>query len=427
MQHACFVAHCRNAGVGWFTGQRSIQSEFRVANLAIRFASTRGGRQVSRVRTLLSVQGRLWLSRRNRFCVLRGNANAAKRTRHLSMKTFLYPPIEPFDSGFLQVSSLHTIYYEQAGNPTGTPALFLHGGPGGGIEPVNRQFFDPQHYRIILFDQRGSGKSSPHAELRENTTWHLVEDILRLRLHLDIREKMLVFGGSWGSTLALTFAVTHPEMVLALVLRGVFTLRHRELAWFYEGEGADRIFPEAWQEFVEVIPPEERAFQAPPGEQTLGVDQKARLALTEAYYRRLTSANMEERLRAARAWSIWEGRTSHLRAAADVARKFETPEFAEAFARIECHYFMHGGFFERDGWLLEPSQCARLQNIPCTIIQGRYDIVCPFETAWLLKKQLPNAAFVVVEDAGHSAMEPGTQKHLVEATNRYRTLARQTL
>lgn len=338
-------------------------------------------------------------------------------------KDALYPPIEPFDSGYLQVSPLHRIYYEQAGNPSGTPALFLHGGPGGGLEPIHRQFFDPEHYRIILFDQRGSGKSLPHAELKENTTWHLVADIIQLRQHLGISQKMLVFGGSWGSSLALAFAVTHPELVLALVLRGIFTLRHRELAWFYEGHGADRIFPEAWQDFIAPIPPEERVGQRGLQSEQFAPEQIARLPLIHAYYKRLTSPDLAERMRAASAWSIWEGRTSHLHATVDAEGRYGKPDFAEAFARIECHYFVHGGFFERDGWLLEATQCARIRDIPCTIIQGRYDIVCPFETAWLLKNQLPKAAFIVVEDAGHSAMEPGTQRHLVIATDQYRALS----
>jgi proline iminopeptidase len=335
----------------------------------------------------------------------------------------LYPPIEPFDSGYVQVSALHRIYYEQVGNPAGTPALFLHGGPGGGVEPIHRQFFDPEHYRVILFDQRGSGKSLPSAELKENTTWHLVEDIIRLRQHLGISGKMLVFGGSWGSALALAFAVTHPELVLALVLRGIFTLRHRELAWFYEGHGADRVFPEAWQDFIAPIPPSERVAAKTADIERLDSEHAARLPLIHAYYQRLISSDQAERMQAARAWSIWEGRTSYLRATVDAENKYGKPEFAEAFARIECHYFVHGGFFERDGWLLEPSQCSRIRDLPCTIVQGRYDMVCPFETAWLLKNQLPEAIFIIVEDAGHSAMEPGTQRHLVMATDRYRALS----
>ncbi|KAK4535808.1 hypothetical protein CDCA_CDCA06G1833 [Cyanidium caldarium] len=326
----------------------------------------------------------------------------------------LYPPIQPYDTGMLTVSERHRIYYEQCGNPNGQPALSLHGGPGGGSDPKHRRFFDPQHYRIILFDQRGCGRSVPAAELRENTTWHLVEDIGRLRQHLGVTQQMLVFGGSWGSTLALALAETHPEWVSALVLRGVFTLRRRELEWFYEGGGADHIYADAWERFLEVIPPAERHKRqgnAP------GVSD-----LMGAYYRRLTSDDPAVRLAAARAWSTWEAATSHLRSDPDAIAKYSKDRFAEGFARIECHYFVHGGFFERDGWLLEEAQCARIRHLPCVIVQGRYDIVCPFETAWLLKKRLPDAEFFLVEDAGHSAHEPGIEKQLLAATDRLRGL-----
>lgn len=261
-----------------------------------------------------------------------------------------------------------------------------------------RQFFNPQDWRLILFDQRGCGRSTPHAELRENTTWDLVADIERLRTHLGI-ERWLVFGGSWGSTLSLAYAETHPERCTGLILRGIFMLRSLELRWFYQ-EGASYIFPEAWQEYLKPIPKEERG------------------DLMAAYYHRLTSENRQVRLEAARAWAIWEGSTSKLIPDPDVRSKFGREGFAEAFARIECHYFVNGGFFERENQLLEDVQ--RIRQIPTVIVQGRYDVVCPLRSAWELHQAFPESELIVIPDAGHSVSEPGIRSALVEATDRFR-------
>jgi proline iminopeptidase len=309
----------------------------------------------------------------------------------------LYPDIEPYDSGFLQVSPLHRIYYEQCGDPDGKPTVFLHGGPGAGCNAKSRRFFDPARYRIVLFDQRGSGRSTPHAELTDNTTWHLVADIEALRRHLGI-ERWQVFGGSWGSTLALAYAETHPERVTELVLRGIFMLRRWELEWFYQ-TGCDAIFPDAWEEYLKPIPQVERG------------------DLMSAYYRRLTGPDPTERLAAARAWSIWEGATSFLlQDEAHIASSAEDA-FALAFARIESHYFVHGGFFERDDQLLQ--NVARVRGIPAVIVQGRYDIVCPLRSAWDLHRAWPEADLRIVPDAGHSALEPGILHELILATDRF--------
>ena len=310
----------------------------------------------------------------------------------------LYPAIEPYRSGYLQVSELHRVYFEESGNPAGKPAVFLHGGPGAGCSPKARQFFDPAHYRIVLFDQRGCGRSTPHAELADNTTWHLVADMERLREHLGI-ERWLVFGGSWGSTLALAYAQTHPTRVSELVLRGIFTLRRWELEWFYQA-GCDALFPDAWEEYLAAIPPAERG------------------DLISAYHRRLTSPDEATRLAAARAWSVWEGATSFLHPdPAHIASSGED-QFALAFARIECHYFVNAGFFEVDGQLLRDAH--RLRGIPATIVQGRYDVVCPLRSAWDLHCAWPEADLRIVADAGHSAFEPGITHELVQATDRYR-------
>ncbi|MCA1634913.1 MAG: prolyl aminopeptidase [Acidobacteria bacterium] len=313
------------------------------------------------------------------------------------MRTF-YPPIEPYDEGMLPVSPVHTIYYEQCGNPEATPALFLHGGPGGGIVPDYRRFFDPDAYRLVLFDQRGSGQSTPHASLEENTTWDLVSDIERLREHLGI-EKWLVFGGSWGSTLSLAYAQTHPERVRALVLRGIFLCRPKEIRWFYQ-EGASWIFPDVWEQYLEVIPEEERG------------------DMVSAYYRRLTSEDKSVRLEAARAWSVWEGSTSKLLFDYEMIDKFADAEFALAFARIECHYFMNNAFFDTDNYLIE--NAGKIRHIPAVIVQGRYDVVCPIQSAWELHRAWPEAEWKVIPDAGHSATEPGTIAALVEATDRFK-------
>ena len=308
----------------------------------------------------------------------------------------LYPAIEPYRSGYLQVSELHRVYFEESGNPAGKPAVFLHGGPGAGCSPKARQFFDPAHYRIVLFDQRGCGRSTPHAELADNTTWHLVADMERLREHLGI-ERWLVFGGSWGSTLALAYAQTHPTRVSELVLRGIFMLRRWELEWFYQA-GCDALFPDAWEEYLAAIPPAERG------------------DLISAYHRRLTSPDEATRLAAARAWSVWEGATSFLHPdPAHIASSGED-QFALAFARIECHYFVNAGFFEVDGQLLRDAH--RLRGIPATIVQGRYDVVCPLRSAWDLHCAWPEADLRIVADAGHSAFEPGITHELVQATDR---------
>jgi proline iminopeptidase len=309
----------------------------------------------------------------------------------------LYPAIEPYQAGMLPVSDLHTIYYEQSGNPNGKPVVFLHGGPGGGTIPTYRQYFDPEKWRIILFDQRGAGKSTPHAELRDNTTWDLVSDIEKLRSHLQI-DRWVVFGGSWGSTLSLSYSQTHPDRCLGLILRGIFLLRRKEILWFYQ-EGASWIFPDAWEQYLAPIPIEERD------------------DLVSAYYRRLTSDDAETRAIAAKAWSVWEGSTSRLIVDPDLQSKFSQDEFADAFARIECHYFMNRGFFETDDQLLK--NCDRIRHIPTVIVQGRYDVVCPMASAWDLHKALPDAEFIVVQDAGHSMMEPGILSALVDATDRF--------
>lgn len=299
----------------------------------------------------------------------------------------------------LAVSPVHQIYYEQCGKSDGLPVVFLHGGPGGGIIPDYRRFFDPKVYRIILFDQRGSGKSTPHASLEENTTWHLVADIEKLRVQLSI-ERLIVFGGSWGSTLALAYAETHPERVRALILRGIFLCRPKEIQWFYQ-EGASAIYPDVWEHYLKPIPENERD------------------DLVSAYYRRLTSDDHAVRLEAARAWSIWEASTSKLFPDPNLIEEFGEDEFALAFARIECHYFMHNSFFETDNYLIE--NVGKIRHIPAVIVQGRYDVVCPLMSAWELHRAWPEANFQIIPDAGHSAMEPGIRSALVEATDRFRS------
>jgi len=311
----------------------------------------------------------------------------------------LYPEIEPYDSGFLQVSPLHRLYYEQCGNPAGKPVVFLHGGPGAGCNAKSRRFFDPVRYRIVLFDQRGCGRSTPHAELVDNTTWHLVADIERLREHLGI-ERWQVFGGSWGSTLALAYAQTHARRVTELVLRGIFMLRRWELEWFYQDpDGAGALFPDLWEHYIAPLSAEERK------------------DCMRAYYRRLTSDDRKTLLEAARSWSIWEGALSYIKMNQDAVRKYGDPEFAASFARIECHYFVNGGWLERESQLLD--DIPKIRHIPATIVQGRFDIVCPMRTAWALHKAWPEADFRIVPDAGHSAFEPGTTRELIKACDRY--------
>jgi len=307
----------------------------------------------------------------------------------------LYPEIEPHRTGRLRVSPVHELYFEESGNPKGKPVVFLHGGPGGGTEAKHRRYFDPAVYRIVLLDQRGCGKSRPFAELRENTTWDLVADLERLREHLGI-DRWVVFGGSWGSTLALAYAETHPERVKALVLRGIFMLRRSELRWFYQ-EGASHIFPEAWEQYVAVIPPKERS------------------NMMAAYYKRLTSPNKAVRKAAAKAWSVWEGSTSKLYTDPDLVKKFGGGRFADAFARIEAHYFVHGGFLRSDSQLLDDA--VKIAHLPGVIVQGRYDVVCPAASAWALHKRWPNSKLTIVPDAGHSIKEPGILSALVQATD----------
>ena len=310
----------------------------------------------------------------------------------------LYPEIEPYESGYLRVSPVHEIYWEQSGNPNGKPALFVHGGPGAGAGTQSRRFFDPQTYRIIVFDQRGCGRSRPVASLEDNTTWHLVSDMEALRTHLQI-DKWLVFGGSWGSTLALAYAQTNPERVSELVLRGIFLLRHWELQWFYQ-QGASALYPDRYAQYVAAIPEEERH------------------DLIGAFYTRLTSSNYNEQLAVAKAWAIWEAATSFLIANEANINNWGEPDFAIAVSRIECHYFINKGFFDSEDHLLK--NMNRIRHIPGVIVQGRYDVVCPMQSAWELHQRWPEAQFHVTPDAGHSAYEPGNTDALIGATDGFR-------
>lgn len=308
----------------------------------------------------------------------------------------LYPEIEAYDQFYLDVSDGHSLYVEQSGNPDGIPALFLHGGPGAGFESYHRRFFDPQKYHLVLFDQRGAGRSKPHASLKNNTTQKLVEDIENLRKHLGI-EKWLVFGGSWGSTLALVYAQTHPEAVAALVVRGIFMCRPREIEWFYQS-GADRVFPDYWQDYLAPIPEAERG------------------DLVKAFYKRLTSDQPEEQQAAAQAWSVWEGRTASLLGRQDVVDFFSQPDIALAVARIEAHYFVNDAFLAPEQIL---NDIDRIRHIPAVIVQGRYDIICPMDSAWALHQAWPEADFHIIDDAGHAASEPGIIRSLVSATDHF--------
>ncbi|MBV9995936.1 MAG: prolyl aminopeptidase [Caulobacteraceae bacterium] len=307
----------------------------------------------------------------------------------------LFPEVEPFDSGWLSVGGKHEIYYEECGSPLGKPAVVLHGGPGGAINTTMRRFFDPARWRVLLFDQRACGKSRPNASLEDNTTWGLIEDIERLRRRQGV-EKWTVFGGSWGSTLALAYAVCHPERVESLILRGVFLLTERELRWFYQ-DGASMIFPDAWERFAAPIPPAERG------------------DMIGAYHARLTHPDPRIQARAAAAWSQWEGDTISLRGPEARPAKFNETDFAVAFARIECHFFINRGFFPEDGWILK--NAAKISNIPGWIVQGRFDVVTPLEAAWSLSKAWPAARFEVIWDAGHASTEPGIIDALVRATD----------
>lgn len=305
-----------------------------------------------------------------------------------------YPPIEPNRTGFVEVPG-HHLYWEESGNPHGVPVIFLHGGPGSGTEPSHRSYFNPAFYRIILMDQRGCGKSKPHSSLVDNTTWHLVEDIEVLRKHLGL-DKWVVFGGSWGSTLSLAYAETHPSHVLALILRGIFLGRPKELRWFYQF-GAHHIFPDEWEKYLDPIPVSERG------------------DLIQAYYKRLTSPDPAIRKRAASAWSGWEGAALKLIFDPSLFLQFTEDNHADALARVECHYFVNNCFFKTDNWLIE--HVHALKNIPGVIVQGRYDIVCPMESAWELHKAWPAAELEIIKDAGHAASEPGITDALVRATD----------
>ncbi len=309
----------------------------------------------------------------------------------------LYLEIQPYNEFKLQVSDLHTIHVEESGNPEGNSVVFLHGGPGGGIEPVYRRYFNPQKWRIIIFDQRGCGQSTPHAELSENKTWDLIEDIEKIRKYLDI-EKWVVFGGSWGSTLSLSYAIKYPNKCKGLILRGIFMLREQEINWFYQ-EGASYIYPDAWEKYIEPIPKNKRD------------------NLVKAYYEQLTDSNLDIRLKAAKAWSIWEASTSKLIQSEQSLHHFEIDEIADAFARIECHYFINKGFFKTDEWLLENIDTIR--NIPSVIVQGRYDVVCPMQSAWDLHRKWPEAEFHIIQDAGHSMTESGIRSKLIEYTDKF--------
>lgn len=310
------------------------------------------------------------------------------------MRVF-YPKIKPYQVQRLKVDDIHELYIEESGSLDGIPVVFIHGGPGAGVVDCHRRFFDPEKYRIILFDQRGAGQSTPHAELKNNTTQHLVADMELIREHLGIKKWML-FGGSWGSTLSLVYAQTHPDRVLGMVLRGIFLCRPEEIQWFYQ-QGCSKIFPDAWQDFIEPIPAEERN------------------DMVAAYYKRLTSEDDIVRSRAAKAWSTWEGRTSTLKPNKDVVNSFGNLHTAVSLARIECHYFMNNSFLEPNQIL---NNAASIKDIPAMIIQGRYDVVCPMQSAWDLYQALPLAELDIIPDAGHSAMEPGIIDALVKATDK---------
>ena len=308
----------------------------------------------------------------------------------------LYPKIKPYDSGFLNIDE-HQVYFEQCGNPNGKPALFLHGGPGGGGSEDVRRFFNPNLYRIVVFDQRGCGRSKPHGCLENNTTWDLVSDIENLRKKLSI-EKWLVFGGSWGSTLSLAYAQAHPKSVSELVLRGIFLIRKEELHWFYQ-DGASRIFPEAWSGFLDII------------------DEDKRDNLMNAYHEIFKSTDKEKRLKAAVAWSKWEAATSSLSYKPSLVEEFSDPEFALAFALIENHYFINKGWFDTENQLIE--NIDKIRSIPAVIVQGRYDVVCPMKTAWELSKAWPEAEMIIAPSSGHTAFEKEITHALISATNKF--------
>ena len=321
---------------------------------------------------------------------------------HRTIRRKLYPHIDPRKTGMLSVSDIHSLYWEDSGPLHGIPVLGLHGGPGGGASPEMRRFFDPRHYRTVLFDQRGCGRSRPTSELQDNTTWDLIADIEKLRELLGI-EKWLVFGGSWGSTLALAYAETHPERVSGLLLRGVFLLTKAEINWFYQS-GAGFLFPDAYDRYVAPIPEDERH------------------DLLNAFYKRLMGPKGPERSAAAHAWSSWEGETLSIRGPAVKPPRFADDVFVDTFARIECHYFKNEGFFPEDGWLLKNAD--KLANIPGKIVHGRYDVVTPLSSAWSLHKAWPKSELQIIPDAGHSSLEPGIVNALVNATDEFAALLR---
>ncbi len=305
----------------------------------------------------------------------------------------LYPEIKPYRSDFLAVQEPHELYFEESGNPDGIPVLFVHGGPGGGSHASDRCFFDPEKYRIILFDQRGAGRSKPYAELMHNNTQALIDDMEALRQHLNV-DQWLLFGGSWGSTLSLLYAQSHPNCVLGLILRGIFLCRQKDFDWFYQG-GAAHIFPDYWQNFVNHIPESERG------------------NLLSAYYQRLTSSNELAQMGAAKAWSQWEAQCSSLRPNHELVDNFTAPHVAIALARIETHYFMHDAFIESNQIL---ANMEIIKDIPGVIVHGRYDMVCPLDNAVALYDQWPESALKIIRDAGHSSREAGIVDALVRAT-----------
>lgn len=305
-----------------------------------------------------------------------------------------YPNIKPYKEHRIAVEEPHELYVEECGSSDGIPILFVHGGPGAGTTTQDRCFFDPGKYRIILFDQRGCGRSTPHAVLKNNTTQALVDDIEVIRKALGI-DRWLLFGGSWGSTLSLIYAETHPERVLGMILRGIFLCRDRDIRWFYQ-HGADHIFPDYWQEYEEVIPPEERH------------------TMVAAYYQRLTGDNELEQMAAAKAWSVWEARCATLHPSPQVVERFGSPHTALSMARVECHYFINQAFLEKDQIL---RHAHRLAGIPGIIVHGRYDMVCPIEQAFALHQAWPDARLEIIRDAGHASSEPGTLDALIRATD----------
>ncbi|KAK1402057.1 Proline iminopeptidase [Heracleum sosnowskyi] len=312
----------------------------------------------------------------------------------------LYPDIEPYSTGMLKVSDLHLMYWEQCGNPNGHPVVVVHGGPGAGSQPSYRRFFDPEFYQIIQFDQRGSGKSTPHASLVENTTWDLVQDIEKLREHLKIPEWQ-VFGGSWGSTLSLAYSISHPDKVTGIVLRGIFLVRKKEIDWFFEG-GAAAIYPDAWEPFRDFIPESERE------------------SFVTAYHKRLHSNDLETQYAAARTWTTWEMRTAHLIPNEETIKNGEDDTFSLAFARIENHYFVNKGFFPSDSYLLD--NIEKIRHINAIIVQGRYDCCSPIMSAWDLHKAWPEAELKIIADAGHNCFEPGIAAELVAANEKLKSV-----